>query len=311
MPEEFVSEVCFLLFPFLTSTVLTLAIEKFCRRIGVMDLPGKRKMQKEPIPRMGGLAFFSCTLVFCLALALPTPWATAVGACIIFAGGFLDDLTPANSVSAKLAFQIPGALLFSMACDLSHLPFGNLGQFGIRLLIFAFVFFMTNAANLMDNMNGLAAGLSVIITLSISAFSFFRLHDPKFAWIGLIVGSTVLGFCVRNFPLGKIYMGDQGSQFLGYFTSSYGILALCKATELVTPVTVWQGAAGILLLFSLFFWDVTSVTVIRLSEGRSPFVGDQCHISHRLARRGLSPTQTVLRLIGVQIVLANLTALLF
>jgi UDP-GlcNAc:undecaprenyl-phosphate/decaprenyl-phosphate GlcNAc-1-phosphate transferase len=274
-----------------------------------MDWPGKRKMQKEPIPRMGGFAIFATSLAFGLSGKLPVPWPILVGAVVVFLGGFLDDLTPANSVAAKLSFQIPGALIFALACDLSLTQVTGPLLICLRLVIFLFVLFMINAVNLMDNMNGLAAGLSLIITLSISGFAFIRLQDPAFGWIGLIVGSTVLGFCVRNFPLGKIYMGDQGSQFLGYFISAYAVLALSKLPAEHYDSLVY-GSRGLGVLFLLFLWDVTSVTFIRLSEGRSPFVGDQCHLSHRLSKRRLGPTKAVLVLFAAQLILTLLTSLI-
>ena len=306
MPSEIFEKLYLLLIPFLTSTALTLAIEKFCIRTGLMDRPGERKMQTQPVPRMGGLAIFATASIFALALSLPSPIVQSLGALIVFLGGMFDDVNENNSVAGKLIFQIPGGILFAAGCDLSMLAWGNGSLVIIRILIFAFVFFMTNAANLMDNMNGLAGGLCLLITATLSLITALILREPPFALLGLLICASILGFSVRNFPLGKIYMGDQGSQFLGFFCSSYAVLILLKFVSRGTSQIVPQ--MGLLLgaLFFLFFLDVFSVVCIRLAEGRSPFVGDQCHLSHQLLRRGFSPTAAVLILFAVQTFISSL-----
>ena len=288
-----------LIAPLFVSLALTFGIEKTCVLIGLFDHPGERKMQKQPVPRMGGLGFLASALFFGLILSVHVPFNFVLGAVIVFIGGFYDDMKNSNTVVSKLVFQIPAALIFSVYTDLGYLGAMGPGVFLIRLLIFALVFFMTNAANLMDNMNGLTSGLSCLIILGLSAVALLS-EQFDLALLGVLVAMSVLGFLVRNFPFGKIFMGDQGSQFLGYFLAAFAILVLPSAFRGSHLEMIGETTLVVLLLFMLFFYDVFSVVMIRLKEKRSPFVGDQCHISHRLVRKGLTPTQAALFLQGVQ-----------
>jgi len=300
-----------LLVPFFASTVLTVGIEGICRRFHIFDLPGERKMQIQPVPRLGGAAFFITSIGFAIGLSLTTSWTHLLGATIVFIGGFIDDVHPQNSVLGKIFFQIPGAALFAWGCQVDFLTNSNWQTALLKIVIFGFVFFMTNAANLMDNMNGLAAGLSIVITTLIATIAFLRTHDQSFTLMGVLVVSSVLGFLVRNFPSGKIYMGDQGSQFLGYFNSSYAVLLFIKYSRINSSLKVWSFVLPGIVLFGLFLFDVIQVVAIRISERRSPFVGDQCHISHQLVKRGLSPVAATSYLIASQILLSFICLSLF
>ena len=281
------------------SLALTFAIEKVCILIGLFDHPGERKMQKQPVPRMGGLGFLTSALLFGVLLSVHAPMSLVVGALVVFIGGFYDDMKNSNTVVSKLVFQIPAALIFAVFTDLDYLGATAPSLFLIRLLIFALVFFMINAANLMDNMNGLTSGLSSLIVLGLSAIA-LRSGRLDLALMGALVATSVFGFLIRNFPSGKIFMGDQGSQFLGYFIAAFAVIVLPAAFRGSHLEMIGGTALVVLLLFMLFFYDVFSVVLIRLKEKRSPFVGDQCHISHRLVRRGLTPTQAALVLQAVQ-----------
>ncbi len=300
-----------ILMPLLISTALTVCVEGFCRRFRIFDLPGERKMQVQPVPRLGGIAFFLTSAGFAGILSLVTHWTHLVGAVIVFVGGFIDDVHPANSVKAKLAFQIPGALLFALGCPLDQLAHGTIAMVLIRIAVFGFVFFMTNATNLMDNMDGLAGALSVIITGFLATLSFVVTRNPTFAFLGTLVAASTVGFLVRNFPTGRIYMGDQGSQFLGYFISSYAVLLFIHWAGMNSQLTSFSFVPAALVLFGLYLFDVMQVVIVRLSEKRSPFVGDQCHISHRLVKYGLTPKVAVLCLMGIQIILCALSLALF
>lgn len=291
--------------PFATAAGMTVLIERLCIRWSLYDYPGERKMQKIPVPRMGGLAFFIAPLACGLAFSLAPPWELLVGSLLVFLGGMYDDLKPSNTVMNKLVFQIPAALIFAVFTDLSYLHPSPMQAFVTRVLIFMLLFFLTNAANLMDNMNGLTAGLAVI-TLAGLAFLAHDAHDSSLSTLGILLALSLAGFYIRNYPFGKIYMGDQGSQFLGFFMPAYALLVVPRASS-GEFVTVFINTAGVLFfLFALFLFDVVTVVRIRLKEGRSPFQGDQCHVSHRLVKRGFSPALAVLMLTGVQAVLTLL-----
>ncbi len=300
-----------LLVPVLTSAFLTVGIEGICHRLNLFDLPGERKMQVLPVPRLGGAAFFITSVIFAALFSLGTTFTHMMGAFVVFVGGFIDDVYPRNSVKGKLLFQIPAAIIFAYGCPIEFLVNHAWQAILLRVALFGFVFFMTNATNLMDNMDGLAAGTSVIILATLSALGLFQAHDLTFSLLGLLVAAATLGFLLRNFPSGKIYMGDQGSQFLGYFTSSYAILLFIKCAKLDPKLGVMSFVIPAAILFGLFLYDVSLVVAIRVSEGRSPFVGDQCHVSHQLVRRGFSPRIAVLILLMIQMGLSILAFRLF
>jgi UDP-GlcNAc:undecaprenyl-phosphate GlcNAc-1-phosphate transferase len=158
----------------------------------------------------------------------------------------------------------------------------------------------------MDNMNGLTAGLSIVIIGGISILAWSSYLDSYLVLLGILVSASILGFGMRNFPLGKIYMGDQGSQLLGFFVTAFAITVWLELFQKQIISSIGQGILLLILLFFLFFADVVTVVTIRLREGRSPFIGDQCHLSHQLVRRGFNATQSVLILIGINSCLAIL-----
>lgn len=294
------------LLPLLCSLALTLFVEKLCRRWGLYDHPGERKMQTVPIPRMGGFAFIFTASLFVWIFKIPIGLDFVFGAGLVFLGGLIDDMRSANAVLNKVAFQIPGALAFAVLTDLNYLHASSAAELAARGLIFIFIFFLINAANLMDNMNGLTAGLSMILFLGLSWTAALATHLTGLAGLGLLLAISVSGFYVRNYPFGRIYMGDQGSQFLGFALAAYAVMVIPRALGSEIFAVFLGSTISIAVLFFLFIFDVVSVVFIRLREGRSPFQGDQSHISHRLVRRGITPAYAVLILTGVQTVLTLL-----
>ena len=149
-----------------------------------------------------------------------------------------------------------------------------------------------NAFNFLDNMDGLSAGIAVI-TSSI-LFTAAAMSGQVFVGgLALVFIGAVMGFLVFNFPPAKIFMGDCGSLVVGFFV----------ATLTLRTTYYHEGAGGELyavfmplVVMAVPLYDFTSVTLLRLSQGKSPFVGDTQHFSHRLKRRGLSDTQTTLTL---------------
>jgi UDP-GlcNAc:undecaprenyl-phosphate GlcNAc-1-phosphate transferase len=147
---------------------------------------------------------------------------------------------------------------------------------------------LTNAFNMLDNMDSLAASVGVIAALLFSAgqVAVGTLFAPA---VLLIVVGALLGFLVHNFPPARLFMGDAGSNFLGFLL---GVMTVVGAftRDLYSPYSVLAP----LLVMAVPLYDMTSVVLIRLREGRSPFQGDRRHFSHRLVARGLTPLQAVL-----------------
>jgi UDP-GlcNAc:undecaprenyl-phosphate GlcNAc-1-phosphate transferase len=149
-----------------------------------------------------------------------------------------------------------------------------------------------NVFNFLDNMDGLSAGIAAIATAVLMAAA-FRSGQVFVGALGLVFLGTLMGFLAFNFPPATIFMGDAGSMVVGFFV---GLLTL--------RTTYYDAAAGT-PLYSVFMpavvmavplYDFVTVTFLRLRQGKSPFVGDTQHFSHRLKRRGLSDRQVALTL---------------
>jgi UDP-GlcNAc:undecaprenyl-phosphate GlcNAc-1-phosphate transferase len=269
------------------SVALTLAAERLAPRLGVVARPVVDRWHRATVPLLGGVAIVAGTMVGLVTAAPAEPRLVvlAAGAALMAAVGLLDDVRPVKP-QTKLIAQIvlAGALLF----------FGfELRLTGYRLadtlLTLLWVVGLTNAFNLLDNMDGLAATIALVAAAF--RWMFFLLEgDPTGALACAAFAGGVGGFLVRNFPPAKIFMGDAGSLFLGFFLAGLSIGAPAAAYSrglvgaLVVPV----------LLFLIPIFDTAFVTLTRLLAGRSPAVGGRDHTSHRLVAVGLSEPRAVL-----------------
>lgn len=284
---------------------------------GAVDDPARaRKIHTTVIPRLGGLAiaggFFAALLVL---LAVETEVATIFsedirrviglfgGGVAMLALGVYDDLRGAN---AKQKFMVQvGAALLVIALGFSFervaLPWGGelyLGLFGVPLAVL-WIVGITNAINLIDGLDGLAAGVVMFAVLTMCAVSLVTGQVVAGLVTGALAGALV-GFLFHNFHPATIFMGDTGSLFIGFVVAATGLMTSSKsstAVALLIPIV----ALGLPIL------DTTLATFRRLLRGRSPFDADQEHIHHKLLALGLSHRSTVLVLWGFCII-ACLTA---
>ena len=281
---------------FAASLGLTPLTRQIARRIGLMDAPSSRKVHRTPIPLMGGLAIYGG---FLLALLLFRNWpqyvvelgAILVGATWLAVIGFIDDrfeLSP----WAKFPAQALAALLviaLGIRVDLFNAPVLD------GLLTFLWIVGIINAINFLDNMDGLAAGVSAIVSLFIFILAITQGQYLVAPLAAALCGSTI-GFLIYNFNPATTFMGDMGSMVLGFVLAVLGI-----KLKFNIPLTVsW---AIPLLVLGLPLFDTTLVVFTRLREGRSPLQGGKDHTSHRLVGMGLSHRMAVLTLYGVCILL--------
>ena len=279
-------------------------------------MPGGRKDHAEPTPYGGGLAIFAAVAfpaMAGLALALADPqasflpveiarhlpgiasqarpvFAILVGAALMLFVGYLDDrlgLAP----GVKLVAQVAAAAMLVLAGVrvTAHLPWTA----AHAMLTIVFVVFATNAANFIDNMNGLLVGVAAIATscfLAIAAGS----GQLFVAAVLICLLGGLLAFLPRNFPKATLFLGDAGSLAVGFLLSAMTIA--CKFD--VGTVTSKPIVMPLLILFVPLL-DGAIVTVARIFEGRSPFAAGQDHLSHRLTRLGFTRDRAVLYLWGL------------
>jgi len=288
-------------------------------RLGALDRPGPRKVHLDPTPRTGGVAVFLSFAVVVVAGYLVAPsvshptaftrplgtslgllqeafrvqgklWALAIGSTIAFAVGLADDvLGDRFHVVAKAGGQLLAALILVLAdVRTSFLPF----EWMNTVVTVLWVVGITNAFNLLDNMDGLAAGValvaSFVLLLNAVSLNEFFVSLVLAAFMG-----SLLGFLLFNFfhvGTGRIFLGDCGSLFVGFAMASFTLLEryLSHASSTLFPVLMP------VLVLAIPILDTFTVIVIRLREGRPIYVGDSRHLSHRLVSLGLSPRQAVL-----------------
>lgn len=295
------------------SFLMTPPVKKFAERVGAIDIPkDSRRVHDHPIPRMGGLAIF---LGFVLSLLIFVDMTTPimgmlVGAVIIAAMGAVDDIVSLNAW-VKLAIQILAALVairsgivFNVISNpnfLSDIDFINIGYLTVPLTIL-WIVGCTNAVNLIDGLDGLAVGVSAISSLTMFVVALF-VTESNVALILVALTGACLGFIPYNLNPAKIFMGDVGSQLLGFVLATVSIMGMFKFHAIITFLVP-------VLSLSVPLADTIFAFFRRIAHGQSPFHADKGHFHHRLLAMGLSQKQAVAVLYGVSSVLGLFAILL-
>ncbi|KAB2336771.1 undecaprenyl/decaprenyl-phosphate alpha-N-acetylglucosaminyl 1-phosphate transferase [Cytobacillus depressus] len=276
---------------FLASIILTPLVKKFAFAIGATDKPNQRKVHQKIMPRLGGLAIFISFIIGILFLRPTDEFSLPIiiGSFIIVITGVLDDLFEL-SAKIKLLGQLAAALTVVLAgvqVEFINIPFWGpleFGFFSIPLTIL-WIVGVTNAINLIDGLDGLAAGVSSIALITISGMAVL-MGDVYVMSMGLIVLGSTLGFLVYNFHPAKIFMGDTGALFLGYIISVLALLGFKNITilSLIIPVII----LGVPISDTLF-------AIIRRFVNKQPLSApDKSHLHHCLLKLGYTHRQTVL-----------------
>jgi len=285
-----------------TSLLLTLGCVPAVRRLaaswGCVALPKKDRWHSRPTPTLGGVAFYAgfvvATLLFAPSYAAALPFLLIVT--LMFLVGIYDDLRRLNPAT-KLVGQIASA---AVAIYFGYrLHFFNWAPLDAFLTVI-WIVGLTNAVNLLDNMDGLAGGIGLIAALYL-ALLFHQQGDVTYTVIALALAGAVGGFLFHNFYPASLFMGDAGSLFLGAALSLLTVHANGQASNILSLVAV---PTCILLVPIL---DTTLVTVTRLLRGQPISEGGRDHTSHRLVTLGLSEPHAV-SLLYVMAVVAGATA---
>lgn len=257
------------------------------QRWGMVDQPGVRKAHRDPTPLLGGMAMFVAITLGFLAFGR-SDWLTQGigiwgGGALMFFTGLWDDRW-GMSARLKLAACVVAAL-FASAFGVRVLLF-NIGWLD-TLITVLWIVGITNAANLMDNMDGLAAGLTLV-----AATFFFMLAALEgqglVASLAAALMGAAIGFLFYNLPPAVSFMGDSGSLTLGFLLAVLGIQIRFREFGLAST---WMAP---IIVLGVFIFDTTLVTISRLRRGRSPFQGGSDHTSHRLTQLRLSKPRAVL-----------------
>ncbi len=311
MRPYFVLLVLALLGALVISTALTPVVRRLAVGWGTMDNPSERKIHASPIPRLGGLAIWLALWIAALASVRFIPGGTTMdptstlpelagifaAATVIMLVGITDDRRGEMSPATKLVFQF-------VACTILVVLHVKLTVFGVQAvdiaLTYLWVLGLTNALNLLDNMDGLSAGATSI------AGAFFLLlaglnGQVLVALLAAALVGSCLGFLIYNYNPASIFMGDSGSLSLGFMLAVLGMkLQIHNSQNLSIVIAA--------LVLSLPIFDTAFVVWRRLSDGRRITQGGKDHTSHRLVKLGLNQREAVWALYGLSF-LGGVTAL--
>jgi len=285
------------------SAGLTLLVRELAHRYGFVAKPKTDRWHKRPTAMMGGVAIFLATILGYLLFGTYTTqsWIILGASSLLFLVGLIDDVLHIKPYQ-KLIGQFIGAgiiIYAGLTLQLTGLP--PVINIGLTIL---WIIGITNAINLLDNMDGLAAGISAIAAFSLAIGFGASGQINELTLILAFVGALV-GFLIFNFNPASIFMGDCGSMFVGFLLSSSVLLTEVggRSRGVVSILAV-----PALILFVPIF-DTTFVTVLRKIWGRKASQGGRDHTSHRLVALGLSERSAVLMLYGFAI-LAGILSLL-
>ncbi|MCM3602667.1 undecaprenyl/decaprenyl-phosphate alpha-N-acetylglucosaminyl 1-phosphate transferase [Robertmurraya korlensis] len=287
---------------FFAAILLTPVVKKLAFIIGATDQPNQRKVHQKIMPRLGGLAIYISFLIGVFILQPNDTYLISVlnldgsihlpiliGSLIIILTGAFDDVKEI-SPRIKLLGQIAAALVVVVVGDLRvefiNLPFGgqlDFGYFSIPITM-VWIIGITNAINLIDGLDGLAAGVSTIALFTIAGMA-YTMGNPYVMIMALILAVSTLGFLLYNFHPAKIFMGDTGALFLGYMIAVLSLLGFKGVTfvSLIIPVII----LGVPISDTLF-------AIVRRLVNKQPLSApDKSHLHHCLLRLGYSHRQTV------------------
>lgn len=309
----------------LVSLVSTGLMRHLAPRMGLIDLPNERKVHRQPTPRGGGLAIWLAVVITfatgqlllwiarrsdTVAAWLPAAvgphlpglaaqsknlWILLGLASLLMALGLADDRQSLSWKFRLLVELVVAAVAVRLVPGL-HLTAFLAWPAVTWVLSVVWIVALVNAFNMLDNMDGLSAGVGVI-TAGLLATLLLLSPDPEtgqpqwfVAGMLAVLAGALVGFLWHNRPPARIFMGDSGAYFLGFLLAAGTLLA--SYTGYATPRR--HAILAPVVVMTVPLYDMLSVIVIRLRSGRSPFAADKNHFSHRLVDLGLTPAQAVL-----------------
>jgi len=280
------------------SMMLVVPVRAFALRVGMVDLPGPRKVHQAPIPLLGGLAMYAAVVIaVLLAFQGPTRMQIAgilIGATLVAAVGILDDRGLLHH-QVKLFVGMPvaaGILLLSgiRAQVFSVLLGGRSGEVLDSALTVLWVVGITASFSILDHMDGLCAGVAAMASVFFALLAYLNGQTLVTVLAAAVLGAAT-GFLRWNFKPAKIFMGDGGAMFLGFLMATLGLkLRIANAahlSSLLAPV----------LILGVAIFDTTLVTISRARRGLLPFATPgKDHAAHRLSNLGLGHRGAVVTL---------------
>jgi UDP-GlcNAc:undecaprenyl-phosphate/decaprenyl-phosphate GlcNAc-1-phosphate transferase len=290
------------------TAALTPLVGRVARRLGAVDEPRERGLSNRLTPLLGGVAIFVGVIVAALVFVPIDATYTAIlaGAAVITVVGALDDVLELNP-ALKLAGQV-GAVALPVSAGVVvrnfTLPFVHrveLGDLAMPLTLVGIVL-VINVVNFSDGVDGLAAGVCAIAASSFAIIA-FDLGKGSAAVLAAIIAGAALGFLVHNFHPASVFMGDCGSNLLGFLLGCVVVEGSLKTNALIALI-------GPLVVLAVPFLDTGFVVAKRLKYRQPVYKADRWHFHHRMANIGFSQRRTVLYLYAWMLAMAGLAVAL-
>ena len=290
---------------------------KLAKKIGIMDIPNDaRKIQKEPMPRLGGLAFIMSFLISCLFVFTTYEvndninlMGFFLGAAIVAMTGFIDDAKGLKPWVKLLGQSIAAICVILSGVRIFYVEIPFLDLYGLNdivsiIITFCWIVGVTNAFNLIDGLDGLATGVSAISTLSMLViFILNGAGASVFILVSALLGGLI-GFLPYNFNPAKTFMGDIGSNFLGFTLATVSMIGLAKTYTLMAIVLP-------VIILGLPIFDTLFAIGRRIAHHKPIMQADRGHLHHKLMDAGLSQRQVVIILYSVTAVLGIFAVVAF
>ena len=296
---------------FIIGLFLVPLIISFSEKKGLLDQPNDRKIHSHPIPRLGGVAIWICTILSFFALILLSYYphrsllsGILLGSSLMFLLGLIDDI---YGLSAKFKFVVQisiATIVFCLGVKISSIFLPIIGLIDLNpiisyILTIGWIVGICNAVNFIDGVDGLAGSVITISSVTLGLFAVALVpSDTVSALLAFILAGSMLGFLTYNFHPAKIFMGDSGALFGGFLLATLSVMYSMKTTDVKMYLP--------LLILSVPILDITFSSLRRILKGTSPFVADAEHIHHKLLNFGLSQNKAVLVLVVFSILMGAL-----
>lgn len=297
--------------------IIAVAITPFIRRLafvlGAVDNPNARRVNKKPMPTIGGLGIFvtfNIGMFVLLREQFPTHEAFSIllASSVIVLTGLIDDILELKPRQKMLGIFIAALVIYFLAgikmneLNLPFLPVIKLGWWSFPITIF-WILALTNAVNLIDGLDGLADGVSLISLSTMGVVGYFFLHTQQL-YVPIacfMLAACLLGFLPYNFHPAKIFLGDTGALYIGFMISILSLKGLKNVTfiSLLVPI----------IILGVPITDTVYAMIRRVLNKRPVSEADKHHLHHQLMRMGLTHRQTVLAIYGLSLIFSFISLL--
>lgn len=311
------------LLAFITSFVMVPYTIKLAKKVGAIDYPSDRRVNKKPIPRLGGIAVIIGFLVSGLYLVITMTIEGSLkldgeenyrmkllgfllGIIVLGLFAYIDDVKSLRPWQKLIGQVIAATIVFLCGIRIDTINETSIHPVINFILTMGWIVGITNAINLTDGLDGLSSGLSLISCISLLII--FATNNSPIISIILItaLAGAISGFLPFNFNPAKTFIGDVGAQFLGFGLATISILGVAKTVTLVVLVAP-------ILVLGLPIFDTLFAIIRRIVKGKSikaVFQADKGHLHHRLMKRGFSQKQAVIMLYGASATLGMFAVIL-